>query len=46
LTDCLIKTKETQSQTDLSEKERKENIKGVFEIKKRKNKREKNYFSR
>jgi ComF family protein len=31
--DCLIKMRETKDQVELSEKERKENIKGVFSIK-------------
>jgi competence protein ComFC len=33
ISDCLIKTKETKDQVELSEKERKENVKGVFFIK-------------
>jgi len=33
ISDCLIKTKETLSQVELSEMERKENLKGVFKIK-------------
>jgi ComF family protein len=33
ISDCLIKTKETKDQVELSEKERKENIKGAFFVK-------------
>jgi ComF family protein len=33
ISDCLIKIKETRDQTELSEKERKENVKGVFFVK-------------
>jgi ComF family protein len=33
ISDCLIKTKETKDQVELSEKERKENVKGAFYIK-------------
>jgi ComF family protein len=33
VSDCLIKTKETKDQVELSEKERKENVKGAFFIK-------------
>jgi ComF family protein len=33
ISDCLIKTKETKDQVELSEKERKENVKGAFFIK-------------
>jgi len=33
LNDCLIKIKETPAQMELSEKERKENLKGAFEVK-------------
>jgi len=33
LSDCLIKVKETQAQIDLSKKERRENIRGVFLVK-------------
>jgi ComF family protein len=33
VSDCLIKIKETLPQVELSEKEREENIKGVFKIK-------------
>jgi ComF family protein len=33
VSDCLIKTKETKDQVELSEKERKENIKGAFFVK-------------
>ena len=32
IVDCLVKTKETKNQIELSEKERKENIKGVFTL--------------
>lgn len=32
ISDCLIKIKETKDQVNLSEKERKENLKGVFSI--------------
>jgi len=32
LCNCLVKIKETPSQVDLSKKERRENVKGVFEI--------------
>ena len=40
ISDCLIKIKETQPQMDLSEEERRENIKGVFFIKNREKIRE------
>jgi ComF family protein len=33
ISDCLIKIKETKDQVELSEKERKENVKGVFFVK-------------
>jgi competence protein ComFC len=35
ISDCLIKTKETKDQVELSEKERRENVKGVFFVKNR-----------
>lgn len=35
ITDCLLKTKRTKDQVNLSEKERKENLKGAFFIKNR-----------
>ena len=33
ISDCLIKTKETKDQVELSEKERKENVKNAFSVK-------------
>jgi ComF family protein len=33
ISDCLIKVKETKDQTELSEDERKENVKGIFFVK-------------
>lgn len=42
ISDCLIKTRETKDQVFLSEKERKENVKGVFAVKEKEKIKEKN----